>query len=218
MGGTQQDNLDKIWKHILEYYSVHKHLTRYSAIKLSMFKKPKEEAPKLRGKAAQVKSFCEPCLSAWLKFSGATSGTADAMLCNITTLLRANCTVEQLMTKNKCNYAFSKDDAFTMKQAMFSMLQLQSILAHHYATVKQIKVFTVTTKSHFLAHLALQAHVLNPAVCWCYKGEDFMQCMRTMTENCIKGNSVTNVSQKIASHYRVALHLEALRIVQYTDY
>ena len=221
MGGTQQDNLDKIWKHIQGYYSSHKHLTRYTAMKLTMFKKPKDEGPKLRGKAAQVKSFCEPCLSAWLKFSGATNasgGTADAMLCNITTLLRANCKIEQLMSNNKFKYAFSKDDATTLKQAMFSMLQLQTTVAHHYATVEKIKVFTVTTKSHFLAHLALQAHVINPAVCWCYKGEDFMQCMRTLTENCIRGNSVTTVSHKIASHYRLALHFEALRIVQYTDY
>ena len=132
MGGTQQENLDKIWKHILEYYSIHKGLTRYTAMK--MFKKPKDEGPKLRGKAAQVKSFCEPCLSAWLKFSG---GTADAMLSNITTLLRANCKIEQLMTKNKFNYAFRKPDAEALKQSMFSMLQLQSVCEHHYATVKK---------------------------------------------------------------------------------
>ena len=140
MGGTRQENLDKIWKHILEYCSTHKGLTRYTAMQLTMFRKPKDEVPKLRGKAAQVKSFCEPCLSAWLKFSGATNtsgGTADAVLCNITTLLRANCKIEQLMTKNKFKYAFSKVGAETLKQAMFSMLQLQSVCAHHYATVKK---------------------------------------------------------------------------------
>ena len=98
MGGTHQQNLDRIWNHILQYYSMHKHLTRYTAMKLTMFKKPEDEGPKLRGKAAQVKSFSEPCLSAWLKLSG---GTADATNSNITTLLRANCKIEQLMTKKQ---------------------------------------------------------------------------------------------------------------------
>ena len=113
-----------------------------------------------------------------------------------------------MIHNHKYSYAFPKEDAVTFKQLTFSMLQLQADLAHHYATVAGMKMFTITQKSHFQAHLALTCDTVNPAAVWCYKGEDYMHVMRVLTENCVKGNSAVQVSHKLAEHYRLALHLE----------
>ena len=200
---SAEENLKNLWDKVVKFYIDQKVPSRYTAMKITMFIKTSDPGPKLRGKAAQVKDFGKPLLHVWQHFSNQHTPHRD----KITVLLKATVQQEDLLHQYKYTYALPTGAAYTFKQLVFSMLQLQADLAHSYA-IAGVKLFTMTQKSHFLAHLALTCDKVNPSVVWCYKGEDYMHVMRVLTENCVKGNSALQVSHKIAEHYRLALHFE----------
>ena len=118
LGGSPEDNLVSIWDDIVEFYKSKGIPSRYTAMKISMFIKPNDAGPKLRGKAAQVKDFAKPMLFVWEKFAKKTTPNMQ----KITVLLKANVKLEELLHDNKYNYAFPANVEYTFKQLVFSFL------------------------------------------------------------------------------------------------
>ena len=67
--------------------------------------------------------------------------------------------------------------------------------------------FHIVIKHHSLIHLAKDAWYLNPRVFWCFKAEDYVGHIRTVTHSVSMGVKATKISQKLAIKYRILLHL-----------
>eukprot|EP00438_Fugacium_kawagutii_P008677 Skav210820 [mRNA] locus=scaffold1597:274452:275300:- [translate_table: standard] len=67
--------------------------------------------------------------------------------------------------------------------------------------------FHIVNKFHSLLHLAKGAKFLNPKVFWCFKAEDFVGHIPTITHSVSMGVKATKLSQKLAAKYKILLHL-----------
>jgi len=196
-------NLSALWVKIKIYYVSHSVPSRYNKMKMTMFGTGKESGPKLRGKAAQVKCMCKVLQHIWNKLMDKESEVHK----QISVLLQCMTKMEEILHDHKTDHVLPVQIAEKFKKYCFAMLQIQQKLAFHFAE-KGKKMFTLTQKGHFMAHIASLAHLLNPIRTWCYKGEDMMKIFRGVTESCVRGLSAPAVAVKAASHYRLGLHLE----------
>ena len=67
--------------------------------------------------------------------------------------------------------------------------------------------FHIVIKHHTFLHLAKDAWYLNPRVFWCFKAEDCVGHISTVTHSVSMGVKATKISQKLAIKYRILLHL-----------
>ena len=212
MGGDPAANMATVYTKLKDYYSTHKGLVRYSMLKLSMIKNKKDAGPKLRGKAAQIKCLVTPLLKIWCELSDQTDDVHKRVLA----VLKLNLKIEDTLYMCRDMYTLPEDVHKTFVENVFAMLQIQTGLAHHFASsddpsLSTVKLFTLTQKAHFLAHISLLSLYINPVRTWCYRGEDFMKVCRALIENCVRGVSPYEVSKKNFEHYRAGLHFNFLK-------
>jgi len=212
MGGDHAANMAAVYTKLKNFYSVHKGLVRYSMLKLSMIKNKKDAGPKLRGKAAQVKCLIKPLLQIWSELSDQTDNVHKRILA----VLKLNSKIEDTLYMYRDMYTLPEHVHKPFVENVFAMLQIQTGLAHHFAcsddpSLRTVKLFTLTQKAHFLAHISLLSVYINPVRTWCYRGEDFMKVCRALLENCVRGVSQYEVSKKIFEHYRAGLHFNFLK-------
>lgn len=67
--------------------------------------------------------------------------------------------------------------------------------------------FHIVNKHHSFLHLAKGAQFLNPKTYWCFKAEDFVGHVSTITHSVSMGVKATKLSQKLAAKYKILLHL-----------
>ena len=90
-------------------------------------------------------------------------------------------------------------------QKAFSLVQLNVQLCEFYASEGK-KLFTVTSKCHFLLHIALQANATHPRFTWCFSGEDYMKRMQRLVRACCTGRITPEMAMKaIGDYYRLGL-------------
>jgi len=201
---TAEENVLAIWKMIKKYYNDHKTPVQYQHLdKVSFFLKRGETIPKLRGKAAQILHLGKPLHHVWLCCSNPSLHVHR----QIGLFLKANIHLETILAEHRMEYRLPDSAATSFKQCTFAMLQIQQALAHHFA-LQGLKLFNMTTKCHFLCHIAILAKHINPSKTYCYRGEEFMHISRGLAESCVKGLDAASVSQKMCEHYRVGLHFE----------
>ncbi len=105
-------------------------------------------------------------------------------------------------------YALPPDEDKAFVKAAFSMAQLSVQLRDHFANNTSHKVFTITSKTHMLLHIALLAGIIHPRLTWCFSGEDYMKRVQRLISSCCTGRPDPSGSQaKVAKHYRLGLHL-----------
>ena len=98
------------------------------------------------------------------------------------------------------------------KDMTWTYLKLYSALAKHFMT-RGLLLFDLTVKSHYLAHVMLQARWLNPRLSWTFAGEDLMHTMKILAQSCVKGTKSPNVASKMLAKYRVTLQLRFQRML-----
>ena len=72
-------------------------------------------------------------------------------------------------------------------------------------------LYNSTSKFHHAFHLGQQGLYLNPRTSWEYGWEDFVGKMITLGHGCSHGATTMQLSVRIATKYRIALHLQFLR-------
>ena len=199
-------NLTVVWNRMCKYYKDNPGCARYTRMKLSMFSKPKDSGPKMRGKAAIIRAHCKILHLIWKEFMS----NADVVHKQVLVLLKSMCILETILHDHKELYALPSKVAKQFDEACNCMLQLCQQLSYHFADVEGEKLFTFTKKGHFLSHLSSNSHHLNPTLVWCYRGEDFMHTMRTLMETCVKGVGPAGTSKKVAARIRVGMHFDML--------
>ena len=105
-------------------------------------------------------------------------------------------------------YALPEECAAKFKNAAFLMASLTAQLQDHFKNNTSHKIFTMTSKTHMLLHIALLAGIIHPRLTWCFSGEDYMKRVQRLVSSCCTGfpNPAGN-QQRVAKHYRLGLHL-----------
>jgi hypothetical protein len=203
MPKSPQENMNDCWQFILAFYKQHRTPHRYRYLKkLTMFVR-KTGGPKLRGRAAEIRSFGGPLLALWQNYM-----RPDREVHRSTHLmLKLNVSMEGLMNLHKVFYKLPAVAAEQVKNSAFVMAQLQQQLATFFeGDFPDLHLFSVTTKMHLLLHIAHDARFINPRLTWCFAGEDQQHRVQTLTKASVKGNNPTTAACKMIRRYRVGLH------------
>ena len=126
-------------------------------------------------------------------------------------MLKHNVHLESMISLYKDDFAFAAGPAQEFEQTTENMLLLLTQIADHFVD-EGIKIFDLTSKTHFLQELAILSRSMNPKVVWCFMGEDQMQRMQQVAKACVRGNRVDQQTAKLAHHYRLGLHLHFLEL------
>ena len=206
MANTPKQNLERCWMYIKKFYKDHKVKHQYRAIsKLSMFTR-KTGYAKLRGKAGEIKGLIRPMLGLFEKFMDRN----NEMHKKIKLILDLHVKIECLIDTYRKHLSMPKPAADNFVKYILGVAQLQNQVAAHFWG-QGIKIFSVTAKTHSCVHAALLAHTLNPAMVWCFSGEDMMRKIQKLAESCVRGNSWHGTTIKMVAHYRLAMHLQFLQ-------
>ncbi len=205
--GTPKANLAVVWQFIKRHYKEFGTLRRYRAIsKLSMFVR-KTGYAKLRGKAAEVMGLGPALLACWKNFMDGSNNVHKM----IRGALQKSVEMETILKSclpSEGYHALPPDSATAFKKAAFLMASLTTQLRDHFHNNTSHKIFTLTSKTHMLLHVALLAGFIHPRLTWCFSGEDYMKRVQRLISSCCTGfpNPAGN-QLRIAKHYRLGLHL-----------
>ena len=196
------ENLQALSDHILRYFKIHSVQNHYKYLnKLTMISK-NDGYPKLRGKAAEVKSLGPALLSAWQQWQNPNLDVHK----KIGIMLKLNVKMEAIIEEHKDAFSLPAEAAATFREAGFSMFQVQNSLAKHYLGDAEAKLFCITTKSHMVMHVIDFAEHINPRLVWCFTGEDMMQHQRPLAQASCPGNKGDSAMLKLAIKNKYAAH------------
>eukprot|EP00438_Fugacium_kawagutii_P009843 Skav209194 [mRNA] locus=C9123531:153:1742:- [translate_table: standard] len=205
MEGEPLENLKTVWQFMQNWYKKNGTTNRYFAFgKLTMFYNSKaKKSPKLKGKAKQVVNLGGCLLDLWKQHMDAGSDTHK----KVKQMLKLNVALEKLLASNVGELAFGLQDAQLFKDFAFAMCQLHRELSETFLE-NTPRLFPDIPKIHPLLHIALDCDKVNPALTWCYKGEDYMGCHRSLAQSCAARLQPPGVCQKMVHKIRLALHLQ----------
>ena len=205
MPGIAAANLEEVWRLCLEFFSQHRVTSRFANLKLSMFVNtvhPHVDYPKLKGKAAEMRSLGPALHHVWCnKMDGSILIHRQVELA-----LRCCADIDTILDDNRDVVKLPPGAATKFQDNVFNFLSLLNAVATHF-TIKQVRLFNLTIKCHYLAHIGFHAEYINPRLCWCYAGEDLMNKVKVLTQSCLKGTHASKVSEKLLPKYMMGLHL-----------
>lgn len=169
--------------------------------KLSIFER-KKGGPKLKGRSAQVASLAIPMFHLWVEHMDLD----NVLHKKIKTWLKLNMLTEQLFKENAEGLAFGSEDFSRFKTMSFAIAQLHRDLAQSHVD-EEVTLFSDIPKIHTWLHSVLASDVLNPRLTWCFRQEDYMSVQRTLAKSCCKGLKGPQVTAKIISKVRIAMHI-----------
>ena len=120
--------------------------------------------------------------------------------------LRCCADIDQILDDNRDVVKLPPGAATKVRDNVFNFLSLLNAVATHF-TIKQVRLLNLTIKCHYLAQIGFHAKYINPRLCWCYAGEDFMNKVKVLTQSCLKGTHASKVSEQLLPKYMVGLHL-----------
>jgi hypothetical protein len=195
-------NLQTCWAKISAVYKENKIADRYRGMsKLSLFER-KKGGPKLKGRAAQVASLAIPMFHLWAD----NMDGGNILHKKIKTWLKMNMLTEQILKENAEGLALESECCSKFKTMSFAMAQLHRDLAQSYMD-EEVTLFSDIPKIHTWLHSVLSSHVLSPRLTWCFRQEDYMSVQRTLAKSCCKGLKGPQVTAKIMSKVRIAMHI-----------
>ena len=202
-GATPLANLRTLWRNLKTEYERQQTPIRFRYLtSLRMFVRLRG-SPKLRGKAAEIKYLAGPFAAVWDMWKNAGVVLHE----RISIMLRLNARIEELLIAHRGDISFGSDAA-VFKEALDGMLLLQYNISQELAASDPAIIMTITEKAHFLQHSALLAHCLSPRLVWAFAGEDQQRRVQALGKASVKRLGPTGACFKIASRYRVALHLK----------
>ena len=92
-------------------------------------------------------------------------------------------------------------------QNHMSKCLLHYLILHKEAASAGKKLWNVTMKSHYAAHLAMQAEFCSPRLSWCYGSESMVGRISRLAQSCLAGTAAHLVSESLMTKYRIAMHI-----------
>ena len=172
--GSPDENLKTCWTWLKAFFKQHRTPNPYRYLnRLSVFLRNKGKFPKLRGKAAEVKSLGPGLLSLWEN----KMNEHLAVHRKVCIMLKANCHLEEILAEHKDEWALPAGPAIEFEETCTTMLLLQTQLAEHFLQESEA-LFDITSKRYMLQEISLMAKCINPRLVWAFCGEDIMQRMQ----------------------------------------
>lgn len=170
---------------------------------MSMFvdtDEPHGHFPKLKGKAAEVKSLVPALSHVWEWYMDAELVEHWAILDG----LQSSALMDTVLDNHPDVDVFPTCALDDFVEASWNYARCQNAVAVHYNRLG-LFLFDVTIKTHWTLHCAMEAPFLNPRHGWNYIGEDFMYHSRVLHATCCKGNSPASSVNKFAGKYGRAM-------------
>ena len=157
---------------------------------------PKKGYPKLRGRAADIAGLAHCLHDLWQEHMEAE----DQWHVRVRLFLQCNLELKNTLESFSPTYGYAAipqaqyDKVF---QTGLTMAQLHKQLSEHFEA-EDIKIFNVTSKTHFALHSLQFSKYIHPFLLWCYKGESTMHRAQTLWKSCLPGSKHWQASKKEA--------------------
>ena len=99
--------------------------------------------------------------------------------------LKFNVEIDTVLNDFHPRYGFLAVPLQEAKQLYSRGMQMAQIHCQLMTFYKGIKLFNLTSKTHFVLHSLFNARWLHPSLVWCYKGEDQMQRVAKLWKSCL---------------------------------
>ena len=202
MPGLPRANLQQI---LTEAKEIEQSPNMFGSLTLSMFLEDKDHPhlhyPKLKGKAAEIKTFLKPLYQIWVSYRD----PAQMVHLQIELALQSSLSLDEIADAHSVAHVLRGPQLEQFRNSLRRLLLCFSAAVTHYES-EGLKVFNLTVKSHFLAHLGSQVTWLHPRHSWCYSGEDFVRHMKWLTKTCTPGLGPKAVPLKVLARYTLAMH------------
>ena len=123
--------------------------------------------------------------------------------------LKFNVEIDQILNDFHPRYGFLSvplQEAKHLYSRGMQMAQIHCQLMTFYKN-QGIKLFNLTSKTHFVLHSLFNARWLHPSLVWCYKGEDQMQRVAKLWKSCLEGSKHWQVAKRAVWKERHLLFL-----------
>ncbi len=201
---SPQNNLDRVWTRIQHHYKVMKIPDQFGNLAESMFWSP-NSMPRLKGRASEMRNLAVPLRATFLEFRDATDQRHRWVLHGLNMSIR----MEELLDNSTPPTPFTTEVHEEFLQAALQFAAFQNALADYYHP-RNLLLFNVTIKTHYLLHIALQSKFVHPRAAWCYRGEDFMRISRRLIASCQHGAKPHLVCTKAVAKYLRGLSFAVL--------
>ena len=211
--GTPEQNLEIVFRGIRDHYGNTPSTNRYTNLQLCMFCNAENHEismPCLKGRAAEVKHIGAPLLHVFREHKHNRSAMVPpTQILQIEIALRSSARVDLIMEENRSVIKLPREAYTEFRKVGFDFLVCFNALGHYYSEehTPAIRLFNVTTKAHYLAHVILQGEFINPRLGWCYAGEHLMFHARRLMQKCMAHNTPGKATVKFAKQYRLGMHL-----------
>ena len=120
--------------------------------------------------------------------------------------LKASVGLEDILDEHASDFRLMGEVASTFKDLCYQMVACVSALGQYYHP-KNIWLFHVTIKAHYILHLGNSCGQLNPRLGWCYRGEDMMGKVKRLVQSCCRGSCPQRIVVKVMQKYMYGLAL-----------
>ena len=158
--------------------------------------------PSLKGKGAEIKAFMPALKWVWEQVMNA----ADEQHSQVHVALQCSVFMDAVLETHRHADAIPSPDCDHFKQAAFAINTCMNSLMVWYGE-RNIALFNITPKNHYLCHIGIAAKYLNPRRVWCYSGEDFMRHIRRMGGGVARGTGPAMCGKKMMTWYSQGLSL-----------
>eukprot|EP00438_Fugacium_kawagutii_P017751 Skav224496 [mRNA] locus=scaffold1478:314:733:+ [translate_table: standard] len=124
----------------------------------------------------------------------------------VKTWLKLNMVTERILKDSAGQFALEAEDHAKFKTMSFAMAQLHRDLSQSFLD-EEVTLFSDIPKIHTWLHSVLTSDALSPRLTWCFRQEDYMSVQRTLARSCCRGLKGPQVTAKIISKVRIAMHL-----------
>ena len=120
--------------------------------------------------------------------------------------MKQSAEIEDILEANKTMFKLSEDCAVQLLSAVTDFLAFQTSLRNHFGNSRQL--FHITIKSHYLLHIAIIGHYMNPRIGWCYSGEDMMGLFKKVIANSQRGVPMSQLSDRSMMKYSYGMTIK----------
>ena len=148
--GTAQENLQKIWGDIARLYDEYSTQNRYWVIRMSMFNTG--SAPKVKGKAAEVKDLLPVLVSIWERYHNPQLDIHRKIL----VVLQGSYHMDHLLSQHPEDYALPSNVADDLvSTCCITLSTWYAVFKHFKDEGQQPPLFGLTAKAHLLMHCCI---------------------------------------------------------------
>ena len=150
----------------------------------------------MKGSGAECKDLVVPMIDCWTKYMGKSAN--DKIVLQV---LEAQACMQSILSDHASEPILPTSVAQKLKGSTIAMLQGTMLLAQSADAQKKL-LFNIVPKHHWVYHLALRCHLLNPRKGNTMLDEDFVGKMSNLVASSSAGTPPHAIAGKVMEKYR----------------